>query len=103
MGNGPDRRGVDATRDDNPGRLVWGVGVTQGRVEVGFTGFESMSKTMDGVIFRLGGDIFVVPNFAIGMSYSYSQFRGAIGGDPVKTQINTFRLSATYYIPPFGP
>lgn len=82
-----------------PLELYGGVGVTQGRIQVGFSGLESMSKTMDGVIFRVGGDIFVVPNVAIGMSYSYSQFSGSIGGDPVKTQINTFLVSATYYIP----
>jgi opacity protein-like surface antigen len=82
-----------------PVDIYGGIGLTQGSFRVGFVSLESTSKTLDGLILRAGWDIFVVPNFAIGMSYSYSQFSGTIGGDPVKTQINTFLVSATYYFP----
>jgi opacity protein-like surface antigen len=72
-------------------------GVTFG-VESDFV-HESMSKTLGGYMLRAGGDVYVMPNLSVGASYSFSQFRTTVNGDPLKTQINMFLVSGTYHLP----
>jgi hypothetical protein len=56
---------------------------------------ESMSKTLSGFMLRVGGDVHLM----VGASYSFSEFKATVDGDPIKTQLNMFLVNATYHFP----
>jgi opacity protein-like surface antigen len=86
-----------------PVTAYMGLGATQGRVTVGFDSgnfHESMSDILTGTVVRAGVEFNIKPNWTIGASYQHSWFSGTIGGDLVKTQLNTALLTVNYMITP---